>query len=86
MDTPTKIKTTKFIARNIVATSVSFCVGAIIQQNVAVEKPADKAKLAIGSFAIGAMVADKSKEYVDNTVDELVSAWSDLKQNLQKDR
>lgn len=75
-----KIRTAKFVARNVVATSVSFCVASVIQQNVAIDKPADKAKLAIGSMALGAMVADKSREYVDNTIDAIVQQWNEIKE------
>lgn len=84
MSSINKIATAKFVVSNVVAGSVSFCVSSIIQQNVAVEKPADKAKLYVGSLALGAMVADKAKEYTDNSIDAIVQAWNEIKEKTNQ--
>jgi hypothetical protein len=76
----------KTIARFIVARSTSFTVMAIIRQNVETDNSLQDASVFVGAYVIGDLVADATKPYVDNQIDEIaeaIDAFKAVKAELQ---
>lgn len=76
------------VAKNATQIVVAHCVGAtigtIINQNTHVETTAEKAKIAVGSYTIGAMVAMKSEAYVSDRIDSLVRTWKKANEKTEQ--
>jgi hypothetical protein len=69
-----KIKLAKGIASLVVGSSSGYVVAQVIKNNTDPETVIDKIKLVSGTFVLGSMVSDLSKDYTDTKIDELV-AW-----------
>lgn len=79
------LSVTKFAVSAIVGSGTSKILGAIIRNNVTPEKVTDQVAIAGATFVVGAMVAEKTKEYTDRQIDE-IAAWyqENVKPRLQK--
>lgn len=56
---------------------------AIIANNIEPETDLDTITVNAGSIVLGMMVADASKKYTDNLIDETVDQLKNLKDNIQ---
>lgn len=80
MSTSEKIKAFKFVAQIITTVGVSKVVRDTITNNTDVVTTADAAKVAVGSFVIGGMVAEQAHEHVNRRIDS-ATAWYQNRQN-----
>lgn len=73
-----KIEVTKKIVRLIVTTSVSGTVVTMIHAGTPVYTNAQKVKVYIGAYVIGAIVSDKCGDYTDKQIDAIVKVYKEL--------
>lgn len=71
----TKIDLAKNVTRFVVGAGVTKIVSGIVKHNTDPEKVTDIITITTASAALGMMVADKTQEYTDTKIDELVSWW-----------
>ena len=76
----TPVQITKVVSRFVVGLSTGACVGAVVKNNVAPpENTIQKVETEVGSYVVGAMVADVSRVWVDRKIDNAV-LW--INQNI----
>jgi hypothetical protein len=86
-ETPTKgivmdkIALAKKIAKPVVMISTSFAVGGLLKNNVATKNKLQEVELLIAAGIVGGMVAELAEEYTMRTIDNVVAAWNEFKQN-----
>lgn len=73
-------RVTKTIARNVVGISVSYAVSAALAGNLNPTKTRHKVQAYIGAMAVGAMVADRARNWIDNEVDEIFDIYARFKE------
>jgi NAD/NADP transhydrogenase alpha subunit len=75
MQTPkfSKLDIAKSVASNVVQWSTSFTVGAIVHATCPTASKAQKAKMVIGSYALGAVAAEKTGDFIVREIDDLVA-------------
>jgi hypothetical protein len=61
----------------VVGVAVGKLVSNIIKNNTDPEKLTDKVAVITGGFVLGSMVADLSKTYTDEKIDEIVIWWNE---------
>jgi hypothetical protein len=66
-----KLQITKTVTSTIVGVGTGKIVATIIQNNVHPETTTDKVAVAAASFALGSMIADKTREYTNAKIDEI---------------
>lgn len=75
----------KFAVSAVVMSGTTKVVSAIISNNTSPEKITDKVAIASASWAIGGMVAEKTKEYTDKTIDDIAEFYNEnVKPKFQK--
>jgi hypothetical protein len=74
-----KTEIAKITVSTVIKYSTSFTVGAIIHAVCPTTSNAQKAKMMIGSYAIGAMVADRVGAYTETQIDEVIDAIDKIK-------
>jgi hypothetical protein len=76
-----KIALAKKIAKPVVMISTSFAVGGLLKNNVATKNKLQEVELLIAAGIVGGMVAELAEEYTMRTIDNVVAAWNEFKQN-----
>jgi len=76
------VKTVVNVATSIGVTKV---VRDIIQNNVTVETTADQAKVLIGSFVLGGMIAERATERTEEQIDKLTELYTRMTKEADKD-
>lgn len=75
------------IIKKLIAGFTGMCVGAtitqIVSKNTQPTSRLEKITLAIGSFVISSMIADKASEYVDNEIDNTLKEIREISFNIQ---
>ncbi|ADD80957.1 gp066 [Rhodococcus phage ReqiPepy6] len=79
----TKLEMLKLAVSSIVGVGTSKIVKSIIANNVELDTPVDQVTVTAGSFVIGAMVADASKDYTDAKIDEIAEAFRSFRETVQ---
>lgn len=69
------IKALKIVTSSIVGVGTSKIVKTIITNNVEPETIVDVVTIRAGSIVIGAMVADATKQYTNDTIDKIVDIF-----------
>lgn len=77
-----KRSTVKFVAKAVAATSVKMVIATAIAQTVPVESKQDKAKLFVGTYVIGGMVAEAGKTHIGNQVDSAYDTVETIKKMI----
>jgi hypothetical protein len=77
-----KLEIAKTLASAVVAASVSKVVSTIVKNNTDVESTTDKIAVVTSSYVLGAMVADRAKDYTDARIDE-AAKW--YREHIKKD-
>lgn len=80
-----KIDIAKSITSAVVGGSTTFTVNRIIANNVTTETRPEKIKAYIGSFVIGAVVAEQTKAYTDRQIDKIAASWKDWTEHETND-
>lgn len=75
MPKPTKTDVAKAVTGFVIGACTTTVVRALIRQNVALDKTADKVALAVGTYVLGAIAADATKEWTDAKIDELIEQY-----------
>lgn len=75
----------KTVTRFIVARAVSTTISSIITKNTEPENPYEVVSVHIGSFVLGEMVADLTKPYVDQQIDEIADLFAKDKNDTTED-
>lgn len=70
-----KIGFAKMLLRTIVGTSTASVVSTVIQNNVESDKKKDKVQAYIAGVSVGAVVADKTRDWSDKMVDDIVGIF-----------
>ncbi|WNN94377.1 hypothetical protein SEA_ENDAVE_57 [Gordonia phage EndAve] len=78
------LNTIKLVTSTIVGLGVTKIVTTTIKNNVNPETVVDTITITAGSFVIGGMVADASKQYTDNTIDKIAEAIVSLKKATEE--
>ncbi|QAU06760.1 hypothetical protein HWC49_gp55 [Gordonia phage Kenosha] len=78
------LNTIKLVTSTIVGLGVTKIVTTTIKNNVNPETVVDTITITAGSFVIGGMVADASKQYTDNTIDKIAEAVVSLKKATEE--
>ena len=73
----TKLDLTKKAVSVVVGLGTSKIVGDIIKNNVSPEKTHEIVTVYAGSFVLGSMVADISRQYTDQKIDEIAKWWTE---------
>lgn len=73
------LNTIKLVTSTIVGLGTTKIVTTIIKNNVDPQTAVDAVTITAGSFVIGGMVADASKQYTDKTIDNIADAIKSLK-------
>ena len=68
------LNTIKLVTSTIVGLGATKIVTTIIKNNVDPQTTVDIVTVTAGSFVIGGMVADASKQYTDKTIDQIADA------------
>jgi hypothetical protein len=71
----TKVDIAKRATSIIVGFGTGKVVSSVIQNNTDPEKAIDKVAIAAASYVLGAMLADKTKAWTDEKIDELIAWW-----------
>ncbi|ADD81064.1 gp066 [Rhodococcus phage ReqiPoco6] len=79
----TKLEMLKLAVSSIVGVGTSKIVRSIIANNVEIDSPVDQVTVTAGSFVVGAMVADASKDYTDAKIDEIVEIFKTIKETTK---
>lgn len=79
-----KIKTVKAVVNTVVGASVGFVVQTLIEASIKPQNTRDKVKLAVGSYVIGAMVADVAKSWTAKKIDGAAKTINDMKAAYQQ--
>lgn len=75
----------KFVASAVVMSGTTKIVHSIISRNTTPEKITDTVTIAAASWAIGGMMAEKTKEYTDKTIDDIAEFYHEnVKPKFQK--
>ena len=78
-----KIALAKNAVSFVVGAGVTKIVHAIIANNVQPTKPVDQVTVTAASIVLGSLVADKTKDYTDAKIDEIVEWWNvNVKKNV----
>ena len=72
-----KIELAKKAATFVVGGSVSFTVANALRNNTNPTNTVQKLEVAVGSVAVGMMVAKKAEAFTEAQIDELVTWWND---------
>lgn len=72
-----KTEIAKKAAFVVVGFGTAHVVKAIIRNNVHPDSVTDKAAVVIGTYVLGAIAADASKEWTDTKIDELIEWWTE---------
>lgn len=84
-DEPTeKASGAKMVARFVVGSSVKFVVASTITSLVPTDNRKDRIKVAIGSYVISCVVADKAKAYVCDEIDETIDFYKKVLEQVKK--
>jgi hypothetical protein len=75
-----KVDLTKQAVSAIVWFSVSKVIDQIVSNNTSPVKWLDKPRITIGSYFLGAILAQACKRYTDEKIDDLIEWW---KENIQ---
>lgn len=67
-----KLGIAKLVINYTVGASAGFCVSSVIANSIEPENTEEKIKVVVGSMVIGSMVAQQSRQYVNNIVDDAV--------------
>lgn len=70
-----KLEITKKAVSTVVGLSVTFVVSAVLKNNVSPDTLAKKGGVQVGSFVLGAMVAEKAQDYAQDQVVKMVDWW-----------
>ncbi|QGJ89667.1 hypothetical protein SEA_ODESZA_56 [Gordonia Phage Odesza] len=73
------LNTIKLITSTIVGLGTTKIITTIIKNNVDPQNAVDAVTITAGSFVLGGMVADASKQYTDKTIDNIADAIKNLK-------
>jgi hypothetical protein len=76
---PSKLFTPKNVARFVVGNATRFVVTATIASLVPAETKLERVKLAVGSYVIASIVADKAKDYIGQEIDDVTELWNSVK-------
>jgi hypothetical protein len=80
----TKIEVTKNVVSFVVGIGTSQIVKTVIKNNVQPENLIEKITVTAGAVVLGSMVADASRKYTDDKIDELVAWWNtNVKKTVQ---
>lgn len=60
----------------IVGLGTTKIVNDVVANNTTAEKLHEKVEIKAGALVMGAMVADKTQEYTDRRIDEIVAWWT----------
>lgn len=74
-----KLGVARLLTRLAVGHSVSTTLVSLVHQNTEVSTPIQKAKLYIGAYFVGQIVADLARDRVDASFDELVKTIESIK-------
>lgn len=72
---------TKKVARFIVGQSVGHTIATALARNASAENPIEKTEVFIGSMVTGYVVADVTKPWIDQKVDDLFDMFDEYKKN-----
>ncbi|AVO25296.1 hypothetical protein PBI_GRAVY_56 [Gordonia phage Gravy] len=73
------LNTIKLVTSTIVGLGTTKIITTIIKNNVDPQNAVDAVTITAGSFVLGGMVADASKQYTDKTIDNIADAIKNLK-------
>lgn len=73
------LNTIKLVTSTIVGLGTTKIITTIIKNNVDPQTAVDAVTITAGSFVLGGMVADASKQYTDKTIDNIADAIKSLK-------
>lgn len=79
----TKLEMLKLAVSSVVGVGTSKIVRSIVANNVELETPVDHVTVTAGSFVVGAMVADASKDYTDSKIDEIVEIFKSIRESTK---
>lgn len=74
-----KSRTVKSVVNTIVGASVGFVVQTLIETTIQPKNSRDRVKLWVGSYVIGAMVADAANSWTSKKVDAVFKTASEVK-------
>lgn len=74
-----KIAATKKVVRFVVSVGTAKIVHQIIKSNSSPANSIDQVSMAVGSMALGGLVAHHSAQYSDKMIDDIVKAWNDFR-------
>ena len=72
----TKVELAKLTTNFVVGTSAAHCVSTLVQNNVPPANTKEKVEVTVGSYVLGAIVADIAKTWTDKKIDTVVSWWN----------
>jgi len=79
-----KVAIAKTVIRVSARFGVSKVINDVIANNTTIESNADMAKVWVGSFVLGSMIADHACNYTDQRVDAVVEWWNARKTDETK--
>ena len=66
----------KKIVRTAITMSVGHVAGSLITNNLSPRNTFERAEVMLGSYVVGAMVADAAGDWTDRKMEELVDWWA----------
>lgn len=81
----TKTELAKKATSFVVGATTGNLVRQIIKNNVAPDSTTDKAAAIIGSYVLGAIIADKAKAWTDAEIDKLIAWVKSLSEGISKE-
>ena len=75
----TKKDITKAIVCNVVGFSTSFTIANLIRRNLDTDSKLQNAEIWVGSVVVGAMIADRAREFVSTEIDEIDEMITSIK-------
>lgn len=67
-----KTQIAKSVASNVVQWSTSFTVGAIVHATCPTANKTQQVKMIVGSYALGAVAAEKTGDFIERQIDAIV--------------
>lgn len=81
----TKLGIAKGVVSLVVGSGISSIVVGVAKNNTSPEKVHQKVAIVSGAFVVGAVLADKAKEYTDQQIDDIADWYNkNVKPKLQK--
>jgi len=75
------------VAKRIISAAVGFSVSkivySVVENNVSASSAVDRAAIAAGTYVLGAIAADASRNYTDAKIDEIVAWYQETKEKFQ---